>query len=149
MGKKKIILDTNIYISAVAWGGNPDKIMQKAINGEYKIYLSVNQLKEIKRVLAYPRLKFTNQQQQDFLSFLYKLCIIIEPSEKVNVVKEDHDDNLVLEPAIDNKIDYIISGDNHLLNLKEFKGAKIIKATEFLDEVENVLPDSDKSNIRS
>ena len=57
---------------------------------------------------------------------------IIEPKIKANAVPEDPKDNMVIECALSAGADYIITGDNHLLKLKEFKGIKILTPKEFL-----------------
>jgi len=60
---------------------------------------------------------------------------IVKPEEHFAVIKEDPDDNIFLDCAIAGKVEYIISGDEHLLNLKKFKGIKILTPGEFLREI--------------
>ena len=67
---------------------------------------------------------------------LLQISYLVEPKNKVNAIKEDHMDNIVLETALEGKADYIISGDGHLLKLKEFKGTKIVNSKEFLDLIQ-------------
>ncbi|MEI7961554.1 MAG: putative toxin-antitoxin system toxin component, PIN family [archaeon] len=59
--------------------------------------------------------------------------ILVNPREKVFAVVEDPDDNKVLEVAIEANVDFIVSGDKHLLKLKEFRGINILTAKDFLD----------------
>src|SRR3989344_1653972 len=56
---------------------------------------------------------------------------LMEPKQKINVVKDDPDDNKVIECAIESSSDYIITYDKHLLRIKEYKGIKIITPEEF------------------
>ena len=133
MGKKKIVLDTNLYISALGWGGKPKEIINEVIEGKFELILSKNQLKEIKKVLNYPKFAFTKSQKQIFLKLLNQIATIIETKEKVKIVLDDPDDIIILEPVNEIDVDYIITGDNHLLKIKEFKGAKIIPASNFLN----------------
>ena len=135
MGKKRIVLDTNILISALGWKGNPRVIFDRVIAGEFELILSYKQLNELMRVLNYPKFKFTDEQKDRFLSILLEVATLVKTESEVNVIKEDPSDNVILEPANEMKVDYIISGNDHLLKLKEFKGAKIITAKEFLDIV--------------
>jgi len=121
MGKKKIILDTNILISALGWDGNPRTIFNKIIYREFELILSLKQFNELLRVLDYPKFKFTQEQKDRFLLILIGIITLIKTKFKVNIIKDDPDDNIILEPANEIKIDYIISGNDHLLNLKEFK----------------------------
>ena len=57
---------------------------------------------------------------------------LIEPKRKIVVVKDDPDDDKVIECAAEIAADYILSYDNHLLKLKEFEGIKIVKPEVFL-----------------
>ena len=57
---------------------------------------------------------------------------IVEPSVKIDIIKDDPDDNKILECAIAGNVDCIVSNDKHLLKLKEFKGIKILTPKEFL-----------------
>ena len=61
---------------------------------------------------------------------LHKIATIVKT--RINAIKEDPHDNIILEATAEMKIDYIISGDNHLLQLKEFNGAKILDPKQFL-----------------
>ena len=59
--------------------------------------------------------------------------LLVEPEEKIEIVKDDSDDNKFVEAAIAGKADYIITQDNHLLKIKEFRGIKILTPKQFLD----------------
>ena len=67
---------------------------------------------------------------------IFSSAIIVFPQEKLNVVKEDSDDNRILECAVEGKVNYIISQDNHLLKLREFQEIKILTPEEFLKIIE-------------
>ena len=58
--------------------------------------------------------------------------ILVIPKRKVNVVKDDPDDNKFIEAALEGKADYIVTQDRHLLNIKEFEGIKMVTPKEFL-----------------
>ena len=133
MGKKRVVLDTNILISALGWKGNPRIIFNKVIDGEFELVLSHKQLSELLRVLSYPKFKFSSEQKDRFLSILLGIVMLVKTKHSINVIKEDPDDNVILEPDNEMKIDYIISGDGHLLKLKEFKGTRIVTPKQFLD----------------
>ena len=132
MGKKKVVLDTNILISALGWEGNERNIFNKVIERKIELILSFKQLAELLRVMEYPKFKFNGEQKDRFLSILLEVATLVTITSTVDIVKEDPDDNLILEPVNEIKIDYIISGNEHLLKLREFKGAKIITTKKFL-----------------
>lgn len=132
MGKKKIIIDTNNLISALGWEGKSKKLIRRAINKEFDLFISVKQIAELKRVMNYPKFSFTEEQKKKFLEILFEIANIVETKIKVDVVKEDPDDNILLECAVEVNTDYIISGDEHLRKLKKFRGIRIVSVGEFL-----------------
>ena len=87
-------------------------------------------LKELQKVL---KMDFNQPDEavQRQTALVISYSEIVYPKEKVNVVKEDPKDNMVLECAIACKADYIITGDKHLLKLKEFRSIKIVKPSYF------------------
>lgn len=133
MGKKKIILDTNILISALGWSGNERRIFEMFINKEFDVFISSKQLYEIKRVMDYPKFKFTENQKSAFLTLLSEAAIIHDTNLNLDIIKEDAEDNIFLELAFEVDADYIISGDYHLLKLKRFINTRIVTASEFLE----------------
>jgi len=66
-----------------------------------------------------------------WIDLIVRNSIIVEPKERINIVKDDQKDNIFIETAVAGNVDYIISQDNHLLKLKEFRGIKIITPEEF------------------
>ena len=135
MGKTKAIVDTNILISALGWKGNPRKVFEKIINGEVELVISDDIFRELSRVLDYPKFIFTEEQKDRFKSLILEISTFVEPIEKINAVKEDPEDNKIIECAVSCNADYIVTGDRHLLNLKEFRGIKIRNARDFLQSM--------------
>jgi uncharacterized protein len=130
---KKIVLDTNVLISAFGWEGNCRSLFRKIINNEFILILSHKQINEIKRVIDYPKFSFTNIQKDYFIKILYDNSKIIESFSYFNIL-EDKDDNIFLETAFDGNAEYIISGDKDLLKLKVFKNIKILSVKDFLNK---------------
>ena len=132
MGKTKVLLDTNILISALGWSGKPKVIFKKCLHGELELVTSPDQIEELKRVMDYPKFNFSEEQKATFISIILEMATMVEITGKVNVVVDDPDDNAILETAIVGNAQYLISGDPHLLKLKEFAKVKIVTASEFL-----------------
>lgn len=107
-------------------------MLRKIINREHDLFISVKQLVELKRVMNYPKFKFIEKQKNKFLEIIYKIAIIVDTKSKLDVIKEDMDDNILLECAVEADVDFIISGDEHLKKLKEFGKIKIVSVSEFL-----------------
>ena len=137
MGKTKVILDTNILISALGWKGNPRKIFNKVIQGEIEFVSSDEQFAELSKTLDYPKFGFTEEHKDRFKSLILETATFVKPLEKLDVIKKDPADNRILEAAIAGNVNYIVTGDNHLLELKEFKEIKIIRAKDFLDIIKS------------
>ena len=132
MGKTKVLLDTNILISALGWSGKPKVIFEKCLQEELELVASPNQIEELKRVMDYPKFNFTEEQKAMFVSIIMEIATMVEITGKVKVIVDDPDDNAILETAIVGDANYLISGDPHLLKLKEFAKVKIVTASEFL-----------------
>ncbi len=84
--------------------------------------------------MDYPKFHFNKEQKESFSSILLEVAEMIEITGKIKVIKDDPDDDIIIETAIVGRADYIVSGDPHLLNLKEFAGIKIVTAKEFLEK---------------
>ncbi|MFH1288169.1 MAG: putative toxin-antitoxin system toxin component, PIN family [bacterium] len=133
MGEKtKVVIDTNIIVSAFGWHGNPEKVLHLVSNGDIINFISFEMLNELKRVIAYPKIGFPKDLQAEILETIFTNSTEIEVKESVIIIDDDPDDNMVLSCAISAEVDFIISGDKHLLNLKKFKGIKILTPEEFL-----------------
>lgn len=137
MGQKCIVLDTNILISAFGWRGKPREIFERVLNNEFELIISKKQLIEIRRVLNYPKFKFTEDQKQRFLDILGNAARIVETHNEIDVIKEDPADNMFLEAAIEYEAAFIVSGDPHLLKLGEFHDIKILTPAQFLESAIN------------
>lgn len=134
MGTTKATLDTNILVSALGWEGNPKLVFSKIVDNEVELIISYEQFSELSRVLNYSKFQFTEEQKSRFKSLIVEIAKFVESTEKLDVIKTDPDDNMIIETAIAGNADYIITGDPDLLNLKEFRGIKIITARAFLEE---------------
>jgi putative PIN family toxin of toxin-antitoxin system len=139
--KLKITLDTNIIISALFWSGFPNAILRKCIKGEIELILSEEILEEIEDVLRKEK-KFmmTEKAILEQKKELLNIARLVIPTRKLNVIKEDLKDNKILECGIAGKVDFIVSGDKHLLKIKKFKGIKIVTAREIVEMVERATP---------
>ena len=133
----RITLDTNVLISASFWHGASEKIINKVENKELTLVLSEEILQEYNKVLEYKEIKEKIKEKDlEMKQALLRIGIIaevIEVKSKIDLIKEDPEDNKIIECAVDGKADYIITKDNHLLKHKEYKGIKILTPEEFLD----------------
>src|SRR5271155_988622 len=129
----KVVFDTNILISGLLYIGKPKRLIDAALNGKIELVTSVEILNELRLVIARDKFKLTKEEQELKISFIIRLANITTIISKLKVVKEDPDDDTIIQTAYDSKATYIVSGDHHLLDLKEFAGIKILTASKMLE----------------
>ena len=129
-----LTLDTNILVSAFISKGNEYRILRLAKLEKIKLYISLEILEEFKEVISRSKFGFSQKQINKSIKQLLSISEILITSSKLEIVKEDPDDNKILECALDGKSDFIISGDRHLLDLKEYKNIKILTSRELLEK---------------
>jgi len=127
------VADTNVIVSALFWEGNESKIIGLAEEGKIKLLTSIALLDELKKVLMYERFGLDEKTVDDNVKYVLTISEIIAPKRRIRVIREDPGDDRVLECALGGKARYIVSGDKHLLQLKKFRGIKIVHAKELLD----------------
>ena len=129
----KVVFDTNVYVSAAIYGGNLEILFRLSwgYDRRYRLYTSDEILKETVRVLTSDKFRFTREEVSDVIATIVDAADVIEPKTKIKVVTDDPD-NRILECAVKAKADIIASGDSHLLDLKEYKGIRVLKPVQFL-----------------
>lgn len=133
MGKKKVVLDTNILISALGWEGQPRLIFNMAINNDFELIISDKQLEEIIKVLNYPKFSFNYDQKSRFINLLLEISTLIKLNKIINVIEDDPEDNIIITSAVIGNADFIITGDEHILKLKKFRTISILNARDFIN----------------
>ena len=127
----KIVIDTNIYISAIFWGGKPRSVVDLGRNGQVSIFTSLQIEEEIEKKLK-AKFGLSDEEIAQILFDFSTFTLPIKVSQKIRVIDDDPDDDKFIECAVTSLAGFIVSGDKHLLNLKEYKGIKIMKAADFL-----------------
>ena len=124
---ERLVLDTNVLISALGWRGVPRDIVRLCLTGRCVLLLSPEILSEVERVLRYPKFKFTPIQIDAYLEQLTEAAELIQPDRQVDAVAEDPSDNRFLECALAGRADVIVSSDRHLLDLESFENIPILR----------------------
>jgi len=132
--RMKVVLDTNVLVSALIKAGKPRDLFNKLAKNK-QIVLSRAILEEFLDVIEDIKVaKYTSEQDTAvFLEALGNAATIVQVKSRFKAVKEDPDDDIIVRAAYDGKADYIVSGDRHLLALKEFKGIRILTVDEMLN----------------
>ena len=129
---KKVVLDTNIYISAILFGGKPKQIIDLARNNKLHIIISPYIIWEIKKILG-SKFNIPHSKIIKIENNILLISNLIDVHKKHDIIiKSDVSDNNILYCAIEGKAELIITGDKDLLNLKKFNDISIIKPNDFL-----------------
>lgn len=126
----RILLDTNVIISALFFGGKPRTILQSVVKKEHVAVTTPVLLSELTDVLR-KKFGYSKEAATAVDHRLRKQNEIVFPREMIDVLT-DTPDNRVLEGAIEGKCDVIITGDVGLLKLKKYRNIQIISPEEFL-----------------
>lgn len=131
----RVVFDTNVYISALMFGGLPGSLLDLALLQSFLLIISPPLLDELDEKL---RLKF-EVSAEDTARIRAKLksnAEIVKPDIVLHVIEDDPDDNRVLECAVKGRADYIVTGDRHLLRLGGYEAISIVTVRQFLDAAE-------------
>lgn len=137
MRKIRAVIDTNVFVSGIiSPKGAPRKILDQAKKDIFKVVSSISINHEILNVLhrdyIYTKYNLTEQIIDDISTFLYEGTILTEDKYAVSKIKKDPEDNKFIACALEGEADYIVSGDEHLLDLKHYKSIQIVDARGFL-----------------
>ena len=130
----KIILDTNVFISGVFFGGPPYQILDAWRNGTFDIVISADIYTEYQRVAQELSKQFKKVDISTFLDLLTVNTIWVEAPQLPFNVSADPDDDKFLACALASRTKVIVSGDKHLLTVSSYRNIKIIKPSLFIEQ---------------
>ena len=139
MKRHRIVLDTNVLVSAILFGGPPRDVLELAISGTMDCSLSLAILDELREVLCRPKFGFSLEQSLQVLEELHAVCDVVHPADRVFVLASDPDDNMILECALASKADFIVSGDRHLLDLATYRDVLIVRPSDYLITIRTTM----------
>lgn len=128
----KIVIDTNVVISAVFFGGTPQKILEAVKSGKILAYATPEILTEYKEIIQ----EMIDRKQGNFSAdkfslFTDKIHMIEDENVNIEAICRDPDDDKFIACAVAGDAQYIVSGDKDLLCIEEHKNIKIINAGDF------------------
>jgi putative PIN family toxin of toxin-antitoxin system len=137
MGTEKplrVVLDTNILVSGLLFGGSPGELLTLCREGRFQAVASRAMVDEILRVLTYPKFRLT-EKEIEYLLYreILPLLVIISVVVQKNIVAADPSDDMFLYCATAADAEAIVSGDHHLLSLGSHQGIPILTVADFLE----------------
>ncbi len=129
----RIILDTNVFVSGIFWQGNfCSQIIEKWKNKEFELISSIEIINELVKTLRGFKIQMQEEMIEEWRNLIIENSTIVKPTIKLNIIKEDPDDNKFLEAGVTGNVDMIISQDKHLLKLEEYERIRIVNPEEAL-----------------
>jgi putative PIN family toxin of toxin-antitoxin system len=126
----RVVLDTNIFISGVRYGGKPETVLRLMTGNEYTLILSDQILEELEGVLL-RKFAWTRRVAASTIANFRAMSEVVAPDFELNACV-DPDDNRILEAAVAGNAAVIVSGDKHLLSMKSFRDIEILTVDAFL-----------------
>ena len=127
-----IVPDTNVLVSgSIVPYGNPAFIIDSWRNKKIQMVTSFEILSEFQRVML-EKLNVPQNEVEILSAFLIWKGKVVEPKQSFDVIKDDSSDNKFLEAAVEGNADYIVSGDEHLKQLRNFMGISIVSPIEMV-----------------
>lgn len=129
----RIVLDTNVLVSALVYGGIPEQILRLVLEKQIEATISPSILAELFEVLV-KKFDFDSKRIKSVEQKIKKNFRVVHPKNHFQVLDDDPD-NRLLEAALEDNCRYIVTGDKELLEISEFKSVKIIRPAEFFREL--------------
>jgi len=127
----KVVFDTNVYISAfTTLNSKAEDAYLLAVRGNVELYTSVSILTESAKKLR-EKFRWDDSEITSLLKQISRVATVMKPSIKIKLLN-DETDNRILECAKASNANLIVTGDKHLLSLKEFDGIGITRIAGFL-----------------
>ena len=135
MASLRVVIDTNIIVSALIFGGKVSRLRLAWQNDLFIPLVSKATTTELIRVLAYPKFKLTPTEQEDLISDYILFCEAVAMPDHLPVIPECRDpfDVPFLLLAVVSEADYLVTGDHDLLSLKDNFSCPIITAEDFIN----------------
>ncbi len=130
----RAVVDTNITVSGLLFGGLPLKVIRAALARKFIWVTSPVLMEETERVMHSEKFGLTNHEIQVLTAPVFGVTEIVVPVDTLEVIERCPADNRILECAVEGKCSLIVSGDRRdLLSLKSYRQIEIVTARQFLD----------------
>jgi putative PIN family toxin of toxin-antitoxin system len=127
----RVTLDSNVYLSGFVFGGKPKRVLEMAIDGEIEVAVSDPIIQEVRRHLL-GKFGWSKPRAAEAVESITEFAKHVTPTEAIDTVPTDPDDNRVLECAVSAGSQTIVTGDDDLLRLVAFRGIDIVRVADFL-----------------
>ena len=127
-----VVADTNVYVSALNFGGVADDVLALGRSGDITLFVSTSILQEVEGVLT-RKFKWSSGRAREAIAAIATFTDLVHPTEVISHIEEDETDNRILECAHEARAQYIVTGDRHLQKLKSYCRVDIVSPGHFLE----------------
>ena len=132
----RAVVDTNVTVSGLLFGGVPLKVIKSALARKFTWVTSPILIEEVERVMRYKKFGLTNAEVATLTRPIFSISEVVVPVSTIDVIARCPADNRVLECGIEGDCQFIVSGDRRdLLSLKRFQHVQIVTARQFMDQL--------------
>lgn len=129
MTTPRVLIDTNVLISAVLRGGVPESILEAARGGQLRGFVSLHILVEFRDVITRPRFGVDLAPADALIEEIASFCEVVAVEHASESWSVDPDDDPVVETALRARADIVVTGDAHLLAL-DVRGVRFMRPAE-------------------
>ena len=139
----KLVVDTNVVLSGLLWGGPPNRVLILARDGLLSILNCEETAAELRKVLQYERfskrLEQLSTSPDEVLAYYMNLATFVPTPQSIpDVIPEDPFDNIFVALAAENDAHLIVSGDKHLRTIEAYQGIPIVSPSEACRVIDSV-----------
>jgi putative PIN family toxin of toxin-antitoxin system len=141
---RRVVFDTNLFVSSVlVKNGLPAQALQAWRERKFSLLISPPMIQEIRHTLGYDRIRrkyqVTDQDVDDLVALLEKNGLVVKgEADTAGAIPDDPDDEQILACAVDGRADFIVSGDRHLLDLKQYADMPVLTVREFIELIAEI-----------
>jgi putative PIN family toxin of toxin-antitoxin system len=132
----RAVLDANVLVSRfLSPFGNPAQILARFRDEAFDLVVSKAILSEFQEVMGYDRLRRRHRLSDAKVALIVadfaEFALLVEPTERLKIILDDPDDDKLLEAVVAGEAEFIVSGDHHLLELKTYRGIRVVTPAVF------------------
>lgn len=128
----RAVLDTNVFVSVFLLPGRLNRLVGLILGKRFIWLISGEILEEYASVACRPLYRMSDDEMTALFYGVKEHAEWVRVRSSLSVIKQDPADDRFLACALDGRADWIVTGDRHLLALKEFNGIRIGPPSEFL-----------------
>jgi hypothetical protein len=137
----RVVLDTNVVVSGLLWGGNPGRMLRAGRRENLKLFTSLPLLEELTNIMSRPKFKkriAASQLSIDQLIDSYaELTSLVRPLD-VPRLAPDVDDDVVIGTALAAKADLLVTGDQAFLAMMVHEHVRLVSVSDALDALSSL-----------